>query len=621
MSDDPFEDGLSKLFDEDANGNNNVITPPWEKTWIIQGAYPKLAIRSVPGSSTAFTEVNIGFIVGLGLDDIFSKGIAELGRKKAVSSTKQNIYDLNRGFCAFLRSPLEGGGGTRAHWKANHFTTTDLSKFSEFLRTSELSNSARDSRVYAFKNVILAYLDVANPIELGFVTFDDLRKSNEWREMAKNSKAPTSDIKSRAKDAEKFLSYDRMQAINDAAEADVRRITLEWRETQTLIEKGKNLLRCSTSSSPSKMVVDYPLFLGWIDREFPSFIPGGDILRKDHKEFYDVLVARGKNGIGIRNIRKCFHSTAEDLLPFYLLLLIRTRFNSGTLNDIKWTDIADRNDVIVLSPYKARSKKNECRSEGAGEYQDPISLRSIISTLKSMTQRIRNEAYEADRDNVFIHWSENNDHVVSGLKSVFSHPTYGAFFGFLERHGLDKFRVSDIRPTMLDAVANGIEGLEGARREGNHSEATTTLKHYVSIRTAERRRITLAETTHQMDRWSRTEGAIDPRYLPNNADLKSATPGFGCLNPFESPFSVDVVGRLCRSEGHCARCENAFLRSDDPKLVAYVMAYAEAASNAFHLSPEVYDELLGCYIRLLSEVSTEVLEVATQLPKPIAQIR
>lgn len=621
MNDDPFEAGLIKLLKEEVEGDEKVVTPSWEKAWIIRESKLKLAIRNERGSAKPYNTSNIHFIAGLGLEEVFSKGMVYLARTKKASTANQNIRDLKSGFCAFLSTPLAGSKSSRKLWEAQQFTSADLSEFAKFLRMSNLSNSSRDGRVYAFKNIIIAYLAEADVSDPAFAAIDSLRKSTAFRDLAKAARSRTGDIKSDAEKAEKFLSPDMLLAINDAAEADVRKITLEWRNTQEMIERGQILLDDIGASSPNQMVKNLPLFLGWVAREFPATIPTKATLEESHKELYAVLEKSEDEGISIRGLRRSLHATSEEILPFFILLLIRTRFNVGTLNDIGWSDIADRGDVIVLAPYKSRAQKDQVRSEPAGDDKDPLSLRSIVSTLSSMTDRLRGIAHDPDKDKVFIMWSEKSGQVVRGLQNIFVNSTHGAFNAFIKKHRLDKFRPSNIRSTMLDAISNGIEGLEGSRREGNHSEAITTLQHYVSIRTAEGRRITLAETTHQTDRWSGTGGGIDPRYLPSNADLKSATPGFGCLNPFESPFPSDATGRLCRSEGHCARCENAFLRSDDPKLVAYVMAYAEAAANATHLPPGVFDELLEGYIRLLSEISREVLDQALQLPKPTVQIR
>jgi len=245
----------------------------------------------------------------------------------------------------------------------------------------------------------------------------------------------------------------------------------------------------------------------------------------------------------------------------------------------------------------------------------------MLSVIGSMTERLRRASPEAESDRVFLYVPDNSLLVYAGLEGVLNQRKAGTLREFLKRHSLDEFTPSSIRATLLDAVTNGGGGIDEAAREGNHSEAITTLRHYTSIRTAEGRRVTLAESTLQMERWAETNGEIDPRHLTSKADLRSATPGFGCLNPYESPLPGETAGRLCQSEGHCARCPNAILRSDDPSLIAYVVAYAEAAAKATHLSPLLFDELLSGYKQLFKEVPGDVLERALQLPKPEAQVK
>ena len=620
MRDDLFEAGLIKFLDEQEVTQEKVDSPVWDASWLIHEHHLMVRIRNKPGSRKPYVTVDIDFISGLGLEEVLAKGIVQLTATKGISSARQNIRDLKVGFCAFLNAQVAGSKSNRAKWTAQQFTPADLSDFATFLRKSNLSNSSRDGRVYAFKNAIFAYLEVANRKDPEFAFIDDLQKSKVFRSLAKDAKSTTGSIKSEAKRAEKFLSPEQLLDINDALEAEVRKNTLEWQKTQNLIKVSQALLDETGTPSLKEMRDQVPLFLGWLAREFPVSVPHPRDLKRENNELYKALQKRKGKGINVAGARNWLHATTENLLPFFLLLLIRTRYNIATLNDLTWSDIADRGAAISLAPYKDRAHQSQIRSEPAGDSQDPLSLRSILLTLRSMTDRIRVAAHDADKDKVFIYWSEVDGQVVNALHKVIGRTDVGSFATLLKKHNLQGFRASDIRRTMLDAIANGIEGLEGARREGNHSEAITTLRHYVSIRTSEMRRIALAETTQQVDRWAGTYGSIDPRNLPSNADLKSATPGFGCLNPYESPFKTDVDGRLCRSEGHCGRCQNAIVRTDDPKLVAYIVAYAEAASNATHLPPDVYDDLLGSYIQLLNEIPTKVLDQALQLPKPSVQI-
>lgn len=620
MSNDQFEAGLDRLLEDQEASGENVVSPEWERAWLIDTPKLTLAIRSEPGCAKPYTAVNVDFISGLGLENVFSKGMLHGASRRALSSLRQNIRDLKCGFCEFLNAEVEGTGTTRASWEAGRFTAHDLTDFASFLRKSKLSNSSRDGRVYAFKNMIYDFLERADGADPNYASIKYLSQTPKFKSLAKDARSTTGGIRSEARHAEKFLSFDNLIAINDGVEKDVRAITLEWWKKQELIEAGERLLDgIVTKISAIDMRNNLPLLLATASRTYPTTLPGKNVLFQEHRTLYNAI--RGRSGIGLAPVRKALHATTADLVPFFILLLIRTRYNPGVLNDLRWTEISDRGDVITLAPFKNRAHRSQIRSEAAGDSKDPLSLRSILITLRSMTARLRPLAAEADQDRVFIHGGEKGPGVVANMLQCFGSPKVGVFQNFLERHQLEKFQLTSIRSTLLDAIANGDGGIIDAAREGNHSEVVTTLRHYVSIRTAEKRRITLAETTHQQQRWAETGGRIDPRHQTSTADLKAATPGFGCLNPFESPFSDEVVGRLCQSEGHCARCPNAFLRSDDPVLVAYVIAYAEAAARATHLPPSVFNELNHGYIQLLRAIPEEVITRSIDLPKPDAQIK
>lgn len=356
-----------------------------------------------------------------------------------------------------------------------------------------------------------------------------------------------------------------------------------------------------------------------------ALLPASREARAEHPVFYR-LVWTIRPRITLDGIRPAFYATSDTLLPFVVLLLIRTRYNLGTVLGMRWEDVTDRGDRFVLSPYKPKAQRGQTRSEPAGDSGDPLSLRSMLRVLRETTARVRRDAPDLLSDLVFLPASQRAGGRagmrISTMDQAFTKGgnTASALDRFLERHRLDRFTAKAIRATLLNALANGYGGLTEAQREGNHSELITTLRHYISIETFEQRRLVLATIPGQLARWSATAGSIDPRHLPSTADLNAATPGFGCLSPYESPIEGQDLGRLCRAEGHCARCPLAYLRADDPRLVAYVLTYAEAAARADQLAPEVAAALLEGYARFLGAVPAVVLKRAMTLPKPVAQI-
>ena len=628
MSDDQFEAGLAKLLEEQesewqSQKNNKIIALSWQKARILREPELKIVVRNPEGSAKPYREINVSFLSWLGLQGVLEKGLLHVASTGVKTTVAQNVRDVKVGFCAFLQEKIDGANASRELWSAEQFTADDIAKFAKYLRVAELSNSARDSRAHAFKKTIKAYLQAADDTDTDYSAIEALAKTPAFKTLPRDAKSTTGDIRSKATDAEKFLSHDQMVAIHDAAASEARKVTLEWRHMQGLIREGNRILEARPSwEQSSELGGNLSLLLAVIAREFPTTLPNLHKVRKTHPHIAAALKSWDSSETsGIRLAKRALYAGPSELLPFFILLLFRTRYNKGVLNNLRWPDVADRGDVIAFAPFKPRAHAFQPRSEIAGDANDPLSLRSMLDVIGSMTERLRKATSNAESDRLFLFIAERAASVTVGFENVLNQKKHGTFGSFLQRHALDEFNVSSIRATLLDAIANEGGGIGEAAREGNHSEAITTLRHYTSIRTAEGRRITLAESTLQMKRWAETKGDMDPRHLSSKADLKSATPGFGCLNPYESPLPGETPGRLCQAEGHCARCPKAILRSDDPSLIAYVVAYAEAAAKATHLSPMVFDELLSGYQQLFTQVPESVLARALELPKPDAQIK
>lgn len=613
---DRFGDNLDAFFAEEDSLDGVSQVETWRDSWIIDEPDEnlRLAVRLPAGSSKPHREINLECLRGLGLRSVLADGLVQYAKERpaAVDSVHRHLVS---GFVRFL-SEAAADGGPRAHMNARDLAEGGLSSFADWIRTSTAASNTRRARASALKTILSAFERSAPAGDSDRTVVAAIRNTSIFASLAERSDKKTSSIKSTAKKAEGFLSLEHLATIIEAAERDVVRVTLEWKAAQRAIAEGRERYDGDHLYKLSAFRNSLPLCLACIERRCPDLMPT--------KEIADTQVRYAIRAHGIRTISKAFYASPEQMLPFILLLLLRTRYNVSTLLDLQWDEVADRGEVIALAPFKRRAERRQIRSEVAGDPLDPLSMRGIFQTLYDMTRRIRLIAPETCKARVFltVPTTGTGDLAarVSSLVKTLSYPDKGAFAAFRERYQVGRFNVANLRTTLLDAIANGHDGLAGAQREGNHSEAVTTLSHYISVQTADNRRVTLAEMSFQSERWAATEGAMDPRLLPANSDLKSATPGFGCLAPFNSPLEGEVPGRLCRAQGHCARCPNAILRSDDPKLVAYVMAYAEAAASSDNLAPDTHDQLIAGYAALIAEVPPDVLTRAAALPKPAVQI-
>lgn len=580
-----------------------------------------LVVRRPEGRALPSMRIDASFLLGLGLRPVLEMGLLGYACRYRAVSTRGLADCLRNGICSHLREA--GLDGLRI----GDVDEGVLVGFAEALRRTSYRNNSRTALALAFKRAVGMFALSAEPASAERAAARSLMGSRTFRSLAARSRSRSGQVKGQVRDARKFLSPEALQAIHDAACGDVRATTRDWRRRQEERAVWREAFDPSESYQPKALRDDLALLIPWLEARYPTLLPASDAARLGDLPYHKAVLRRNIGAPGASTVIPYFYGTTSDLLPFFLLMLIRFRYNPGTLVGMRRTDVSDRGDVVVLAPRKARARdKRQVRSEPAGDPDDPLSLRSMLTMIDAMSARLRPVAPLEWRDRVFLTAAETGGGAGGTRLSTFEHLTAGvgtgagAFFAFCRRHGLEPFAPSAIRPTILDALANGAEGLASARREGNHSERTTTLRHYVSIDTSERRRLALAETPEQMRRWAASGGDIDPRFLPRRGDPRAATPGFLCLDPYRSPLTDQPEGRLCEARGHCARCPHAILEADDPKAVAYVLAYAEAAGRTSTLEAAVADELLAGYLAFLDGVAPDVMRRAAAFPKPAARI-
>src|SRR5690606_39934671 len=64
------------------------------------------------------------------------------------------------------------------------------------------------------------------------------------------------------------------------------------------------------------------------------------------------------------------------------------------------------------------------------------------------------------------------------------------------------------------------------------------------------------------ERWISSDGRVDARSRGPNKDRTAATPGFVCLDPFDSPLASQAKGKLCGAYGKCPSCPLATVDPD-----------------------------------------------------------
>jgi hypothetical protein len=194
-----------------------------------------------------------------------------------------------------------------------------------------------------------------------------------------------------------------------------------------------------------------------------------------------------------------------------------------------------------------------------------------------------------------------------------------SFQNFITDNNLPNFTLKAIRATLLDYVQLFNRGdLEAARAVGNHRSLITTWTHYTSSLVKRLLQEATGETLLVRERWLNSGGVIDPRLFHGWTNKGCATPGFHCLDPFDSPRPSQKQGRLCAAYGECPDCPLSAAVPNNPRNVMLYEAlrraiYRSVSSMTASMWMLRWAPVVAALDALLSNVPPAVLEKSRQL--------
>lgn len=417
------------------------------------------------------------------------------------------------------------------------------------------------------------------------------------------------------------ILWPQLMAIWQAAEKETFALRDRRVRSQALLAQGRQLMAQGhrLASNPGKREQDNPestsdanlaLCLAMVDAIFPSFVPElASIQTNDSSLGNTVRYAFGRD-----EITRYLYASSRDLVPLVLLLGFATAFNPDTLLSLEWKNIdrevdrlgtaavrigaedvvegdaeesvaPNQEEVPLLSIQGAKPRANRtlCRLlDPTASDPSQVSLNLLLDLLRDLTDRIRPKVLPVHKDRLFVYVASRNYSGPKGFGRDMDSPSGDnvwcrALRNFCKDHDFPQFSLKQIRFTLLDYVQLVNRGsLEASRQVGNHKGRITTWTHY----TSDLMRRLLQEGTGEIlltrERWIDTGGSIDPRITPIGSDKSSATPGFHCLDPFDSPCPNQEKGRLCRAYGECPSCPLTALKPLDPAAVMYWEALLRA---------------------------------------------
>lgn len=347
-------------------------------------------------------------------------------------------------------------------------------------------------------------------------------------------------------------------------------------ETMGKLEQGWKLMECSQGDGAIRHDdADGADFLAVrlkkLDAAYPEFMPSFQAI----KRLDCALAAALGSHDAVVALSVYFQPSSRGLVPFALLLAMATSYSGDTLLGARRSDLSQTEILgskrYVWRPYKARSHRRQYRSFPMTEAPDNPSV--LIPFIERWTARIRLCAIPRLHDRLFlwipVHGITRQPKTFESKSGSTKSAWQCSLESFLKENGLPHLTLRQIRATSLDIVHDLFAGdLRAVQAAGGQRRPDVILSHYTSDAARKRNDEQLGGVMALRGRWRESEGLIDPRTLPSGQDLAAATPGWRCLDPYDSPIGGQEKGKLCAAYGACPNCPLANLNTRDPYCLA-----------------------------------------------------
>ena len=318
---------------------------------------------------------------------------------------------------------------------------------------------------------------------------------------------------------------------------------------------------------------------------FASYVilPERKVLQKTDSRVFEIATA-----VGYTAVRRAAHPMAQELTPFVYYLAGITVYNAQPLMEMKLEDIIETRVLGVarlsLHPYKTRAHRHQPRSFAITAERDNPAV--LINFIKRWTSRARSVAPPEAKEALFIYVPRNRkaDELVRplydralGMSREFLHHSVS----YCKKNGFPNIGTRALRATGADIADEEFEGdpVETGALLG-HSPNVGRHASYRNERVVERDEDRLAGAMAARTRWAESDGKIDSRLESASKNRTAATPGFRCLDPFNSPIAGEKRGRLCGAYGFCPTCPLGWPDSDVAYAVARLLQLRERVSQA-----------------------------------------
>ena len=363
---------------------------------------------------------------------------------------------------------------------------------------------------------------------------------------------------------------------NEAAtrvEEDFRRYDASLATLERLEESG-----IVPSSPGAAAATSIEAYAAWLLQAHPTtVIPSYSIASR--VAAYKHAVPRAVHEAAERLI----YPRLELLLPYIYLTTAFFALNAEvalgmSIDDYRLDEVPGGSRRLRIFPDKPRGDGRQ--RHAVAETEDRENPARFLPFLERRTRYLRRLAPRGATRNAFLYFDHGDRQVRSIEKTT-------VYFGVLMKEFgksaqvVEPISLNKLRLTTLDVVHEITNGdIVAVRAMARHKTTSTTHLDYRTEAMRNRYEELQGEALAEWHRFWGSGGKVDVASRPPKLSRTAATPGYGCLDPKDSPIPGQEEGKLCQAYGQCPICPYAIVFHRSPHAYRCHLALLERLEEA-----------------------------------------
>jgi len=425
--------------------------------------------------------------------------------------------------------------------------------------------------------------------------FGLLRKLLQWLErcrpeLIESIEYPVNPFPWRNRDTpfrEKLSALDLRQLLA-ACESDIRKMQALRRAVQ--------LVECDEHHPVGSLT----WLISQINSKFNGIVPPATELARAGN--YPIRQALLKHG-GSKLVEPHLYPKGPALVPYYLALLVHSAGNPDPIVALRRdclhsVPLLDNREALVW--FKARAQRVQRRTfDSHQELQPPSLVREILAWSERLVPYAPGGF--ADRLLLYVGRGHVTAMTTSAIKQMLP--------DFCKRHGLPRFALASIRPSVLASFYRAGGNLRTVSKVANHANLSTTVRYVMGSEVHEQNQASIAVLQDAF-----VGKVLTPRRVGSSKGNSTPAPskelpvgplvslfGFDCENPYEGAAPGTQRGKLCTNFMACFTCPNAVITADPLSVARLLQTQAHLRHSAITLHPARWKAFYAPQLRILDE--------------------